>query len=422
MLEETQETEEIIQRVAALDIGKAELTCCIRVPGAGRRGKRLQEVGTYKTMTRSLLVLADRLAELGVTRVVMEATSDYWRPVFYLLEAQGFEVWLVNARDVKHLPGRPKTDRLDAVWLCKVAERQMLRPSFVPPPTIRRLRDLTRYRADLVGVRTAEKNRVEKLLEDAQIKLSVVASDIFGVSGRAMLAALIGGERDPKVLAQLARTRLRGKLGQLEEAFTGRFGDHHGFLLETMLGRIDQASADIAELDRKIEAEIAPFAPAVDRLDEITGVGRIAAQVIIAEIGLDMGRFPTPAHLASWARFAPGVKESAGKKKGKNATGHGNPYLARVLGEAAVAAGRTDTFLGERYRRIARRRGAKRAIVAVGRSMLIIIWHLLADPDVRYHDLGPGFYDTRVNAERTKRNHVRQLEALGYKVTLQPAA
>jgi transposase len=352
----------------------------------------------------------------------MEATSDYWRPVFYLLEAHGFEVWLVNARDVKHLPGRPKTDRLDAVWLCKVAERQMLRPSFVPPPAIRRLRDLTRYRADLVGVRTAEKNRVEKLLEDAQIKLSVVASDIFGVSGRAMLAALIGGERDPKVLAQLARSRLRGKLGLLEEAFTGRFSNHHAFLLQTMLSRIDQASADIAELDRKIEAAVAPFAPAVDRLDEITGVGRVAAQVIIAEIGLDMGRFPTPAHLASWARFAPGVKESAGKKKGKNATGHGNPYLARVLGEAAVAAGRTNTFLGERYRRIARRRGAKRAIVAVGRSILVIVWHLLADPDVRYHDLGPGFYDTRINAERTKCNHVRQLEALGYKVTLHPAA
>jgi transposase len=422
VLEETQETEEIIQRVAALDIGKAELVCCIRVPGTGRRGKRLQEVGTYKTMTRSLLVLADRLAELGVTRVVMEATSDYWRPVFYLLEAQGLEVWLVNARDVKHLPGRPKTDRLDAVWLCKVAERQMLRPSFVPPPAIRRLRDLTRYRADLVGVRTAEKSRVEKLLEDAQIKLSVVASDIFGVSGRAMLAALIAGERDPKVLAELARTRLRARRGLLEEAFVGRFSDHHGFLLATMLARIDQASADIAELEAKIEAEIAPFTPAVDRLDEITGVGRTAACVIIAEIGLDMGRFPTPAHLASWARFAPRVKESAGKTKGKNATGHGNPYLARVLGEAAVAAGRTNTFLGERYRRIARRRGAKRAIVAVGRSILIIVWHLLADPDVRYHDLGPGFYDTRINADRAKRNHVRQLEALGYKVTLQPAA
>jgi transposase len=191
-------------------------------------------------------VLADRLGELGVTRVVMEATSDYWKAPFYLLEAQGFEVWLVNARDVKHLPGRPKTDRLDAVWLCKVAERQMLRPSFVPPPAIRRLRDLTRYRIDLVGARTAEKQRVEKLLEDAGIKLSVVASDIFGVSGRAMMAALLAGERDPKVLARLARTSLRAKLGALEEAFIGRFSDHHGFLLETMLGRIDQASADIA--------------------------------------------------------------------------------------------------------------------------------------------------------------------------------
>jgi transposase len=409
-----------VERVAALDIGKAELVCCVRVPG--KAGKRLQEVTTYATMTRSLLQLADRLAELGVTRVVLEATSDYWKAPFYLLEAQGLEVWLVNAREVKHLPGRPKTDRLDAVWLCKLAERGMLRPSFVPPPAIRRLRDLTRYRADLVGVRTAEKQRVEKLLEDAQIKLSVVASDIFGVSGRAMLAALIQGERDPKRLAQLARTRLRAKLGQLQEAFTGQFTDHHGFLLATMLGRVDQASADIAELDRKIEAEIAPFGAAVERLDEITGVGRIAAQTIIAEIGTDMVRFPTPGHLASWARFAPGVKQSAGKAKGKATTGHGNPYLARVLGEAAVAAGRTDTFLGERYRRIARRRGTKKAIVAVGRSILVIVWHLLADPNLRYHDLGPGFYDTHVNAERAKRNHVRQLEALGYRVTLVPAA
>jgi len=422
VLEETNDTEEIIGRVAALDIGKAQLVCCVRVPSPEAPGKRLQEVKTYQTMTRSLLVLADRLAELGVTRVVMEATSDYWRSPFYLLEAHGFEVWLVNARDVKHLPGRPKTDRLDAVWLCKVAERQMLRPSFVPPPPIRRLRDLTRYRADLVAVRTAEKQRVEKLLEDAQIKLSVVASDIFGVSGRDMLAALIAGERDPKVLAQLARRRLRAKLSLLEEAFYGRLSDHHGFLLQTMLARIDQASADIAELDRKIEEEIAPFAAAADQLDEITGVGWAAAQVIIAEIGVDMGRFPTAGHLVSWARFAPGVKESAGKKKGKATTGHGNPYLARVLGEAAVSAGKTNTFLGERYRRIARRRGTKKAIVAVGRSILIIIWHLLSDPDARFHDLGPGYYDTRTNADRQKRNHIRQLEALGYKVTLQPAA
>jgi transposase len=288
VLEETHDTEELIERVAALDIGKAELVCCVRVPGAQGSGRRRQEVQTYPTMTRSLLMLADRLRELGVTRVVMEATSDYWKAPLYLLEAQGFEAWLVNARDVKHLPGRPKTDRLDAVWLCKVAERQMLRPSFVPPPAIRRLRDVARYRIDLVGVRTAEKQRVEKLLEDAQIKLSVVASDIFGASGRAMLAALIAGERDPQVLAQLARGRLRAKRSVLEEAFTGVFTDHHAFLLAKMLARVDELDADITELDHKLEELTIPFAPAVDRLDEITGVGRTAAQVILAEVGLDM--------------------------------------------------------------------------------------------------------------------------------------
>jgi transposase len=215
---------------------------------------------------------------------------------------------------------------------------------------------------------------------------------------------------------------MRAKLSILQEAFTGHFSGHHAFLLAKMLTRVDALDADIAELDRKLGELVAPFAQAADRLDEITGVGRTAAQVIIAEIGLDMGRFPTPGHLTSWAKFAPGVKQSAGKTKGKSSTGHGNRYLARVLGEAAVAAGRTDTFLGERYRRIARRRGAKRAIVAVGRSILIIVWHLLADPTVRFHDLGPGFYHTRIDTERRKRNHIRQLEALGYKVTLQPAA
>jgi transposase len=385
-------------------------------------GRRAQEISTHSTMTRSLLRLIDRLRERGVSRVVMEATSDYWKPAFYLLEAQGFDPWLVNAKDVKHLPGRPKTDKLDSVWLCKVAERQMLRPSFVPPPEIRLLRDLTRYRVDLVNVRTAEKNRVEKLLEDAQIKLSVIASDIFGVSGREMMAALIGGQRDPKVLAQLARARMRTKIPLLEEAFVGHFTDHHAFLLRTMLARVDETSADIADLEAKIEELIAPFAQAVDTLDEIPGIGATAAQVILAEIGLDMSRFPTAAHLCSWARFAPGIKESAGKNKGRGATGHGNRYLARVLGEAAVSAGRTDTFLGERYRRIARRRGKKKAIVAVGRSILVIIFHLLSDPEARFHDLGSDFYDNRIGPDRKKRNHVRQLEALGYKVTLQPAA
>jgi transposase len=422
MLHDSEDTEEIIERVAALDIGKAELVACIRVPNPDRPGRRAQEITTYSTMTRSLLGLADRLHELRVTRVVMEATSDYWKPVFYLLEARGLDPWLVNAKDVKHLPGRPKTDRLDAVWLAKVAERQMLRSSFVPPPQIRLLRDLTRYRVDLVSVRTAEKNRVEKLLEDAQIKVSVVASDIFGVSGREMLAALLAGERDPAALAQLARASMRRKIPLLEEAFVGRFTDHHAFLLRTMLARIDETSADIAAVETRIEELVAPFAQAVERLDEITGVGRTAAHTMIAEIGLDMTRFPTAAHLCSWARFAPGIKESAGKSKGRGSTGHGNPYLARVLGEAAVGASRTDTFLGERYRRIARRRGKKKAIVAVGRSILVIVWHLLSDPDTRYHDLGSDFYDNRLGPERKKRAHVRQLEALGFKVTLEPAA
>jgi transposase len=315
-LENVVDYEEIVERVAALDIGKAELVCCARVPAASGGG-RAQEVRTYSTMTRSLQAMADRLEELGVTRVVMEATSDYWKPPFYLLEAAGFEVWLVNAKQVKHLPGRPKTDVLDAVWLAKIAERQMIRPSFVPPPPIRLLRDLTRYRNALVADQTAEKNRVEKLLEDAQIKLSVVATDIFGVSGRAMLKALIAGERDPEVLAQLARSSMRRKIAALEEAFIGRFSEHHAFLLTKMLARIDSLTADIAAIDDRIDEQIAPFADALERLDEIPGVGRNAAQVIIAEIGLDMDRFPTPGHLASWARFAPGVKESAGRQKGQ---------------------------------------------------------------------------------------------------------
>jgi transposase len=282
---------EIIERVAALDVGKAEVVCCARVPGPG--GRRMQEVRTVSTMTAALLGLADWLAELGVTRVVMEATSDYWRAPFYLLEDR-FQTWLVNAKDVKHLPGRPKTDRLDAVWLCKVAERQMLRPSFVPPPQIRALRDLTRYRVDLLAERTAEKQRVEKLLEDALIKLSVVVSDLFGVSGRAIMAALIAGERDPAVLADLARGSLRSKTERLTEALTGRFTEHHAFLLAQMLRRVDAITADVAAVQARIDVQIAPFAQAVARLDEIPGVGPTAAQAILAEVGLDMTRFPTP--------------------------------------------------------------------------------------------------------------------------------
>lgn len=339
-----------------------------------------------------------------------------------LLEAHGLEPWLVNAKDVKHLPGRPKTDVLDAVWLCKVAERQMLRPSFVPPRPIRQLRDLTRYRITLVASRNAEKNRVEKLLEDACIKLSVVASDIFGVSGREMMAALIAGEQDPRVLAQMARARMRSKIPALEDAFTGHFDEHHRFLLSRMLGRIDAIDADIGAVDTRIEEHLAPFGDAAARLDEIPGIGATTAAAIIAEIGVDMTRFPTPGHLASWAKFAPGMNNSAGKEKGNGSTGHGNRYLARALGDAAAGAGRTDTFLGARYRRLARRRGKKKALVAVGRSILVIIWHLLNDADARYQDLGPDHHDRHVNTATVTRAHVRQLEALGYTVTLQPAA
>jgi transposase len=274
----------------------------------------------------------------------MEATSDYWKPVFYLLEAAGFETWLVNAKDVKHLPGRPKTDKLDCIWLCKVAERQMIRPSFVPPPPFRKLRDLTRYRADLVAARTAEKNRVEKLLEDAQIKLSVVVSDIFGASGRDMLAALVAGERNPKVLAQLARRSMRAKITVLEEAFTGHFTDHHAFLLARMLARVDAISGDVAALDARIAEQIAPFADAVARLDEIPGISLTAAHAILAEIGTDMTRFPTAGHLVSWAKLCPRTIQS-GAKNSAAKTGKSNPYLKGILGEAAAAAAKTETCL-----------------------------------------------------------------------------
>ncbi|MDT3446265.1 MULTISPECIES: IS110 family transposase [unclassified Pseudofrankia] len=348
-------------------------------------------------------------------------TGDYWRSPFYVLEAAGFETWLVNARDVRHLPGRPKTDSIDAVWLCKVAERQMIRPSFVPPADLRRLRDLTRYRTDLVNVRTAEMNRVEKLLEDAQIKLGTVASDMFGASGRSMLAALVAGERDPKRLAQFARTRMRRKIPDLEEAFVGEFTDHHAYLLRRMLARIDATTADITDLEKKIEAAVAPYADLVARLDEIPGIGPDSAHVLIAEIGADATRFPTAGHLASWAKFTPITSESAGRRKGRNSTGKGNRYLARTLGEAAVTAGRTNTFLGARYRRLTRR-GKKKAIVAVGRSILTIVWHLLADPDAHFHDLGPDYFDRRIDPNRVRRTHVHALEAQGFIVTLTPAA
>jgi transposase len=422
MQEITEEPMELVERVCAIDIGKATLMTCVRAPHETRPGRRAQEVREYRTTTSALLGLADWLRCQQVELVAMEATSDYWKPVFYLLEAEGFTCWLLNARHVKNVPGRPKTDRLDAVWLAKVVERGMCRPSLVHPRPIRRLRDLTRYRRSLVRERSREKQRLEKTLEDAQIKLDSVVSDVHGVSGRHMLEAMIAGERDPKVLAQMARGVMRRKIAQLQEALSGHFDDHHGFLCAAMLRRIDTLGADITELDSKIAEVIAPFGGAVEQLDEITGVGLRSAQELIAEIGVNMAAFPTAAQLVSWAHFAPIDQQSAGKRKG-GSTGKGNPWLAATLGEAVTAVSRTDTFLGDRYRRLARRRGRKRAIVAVGNSMLTIIWHLLSDPDARYQDLGAGHYESKINKKRRQHDLVRQLEHLtGQKVTLHPAA
>ena len=421
-MQETDEPLELVERVAAIDIGKSGLVVCVRTPHDDKPGRRCQEVREYTTLTASLLALADWLRSQSVTLVAMEATSDYWKPVYYLLEAEGFTCWLLNAKHVKNVPGRPKTDKLDAVWLAKVVERGMCRPSLVHPKPIRQLRDLTRYRRSLVRERTREKQRVEKLLEDAQIKLSSVISDIFGVSGREMLAALIDGHRDPKALAQMARGPMRSKVPILQEALTGHFTDEHGFLCRLMLSRIDDLTSTIEIVSGRIEEQIAPYTAAVAQLDEIIGVGPIAAQELIAEIGVDMSRFPTAGHLASWAKFAPIDNNSAGKKKG-GSTGKGNPWLGATLGEIVAVTARSNTFLGERYRRLSKRRGRKRAIVAVGNSVLTIVWHLLSDPDARYHDLGPDFYQSRIATRHRERDLVRQLERLtGKTVTLQPAA
>jgi len=420
MEEITEEAAELVARVAALDIGKASLVACVRVPHETKPGARRQEVRTFTTTTRSLLQLQDWLVCQGVTLCVMEATSSYWKPPFYLLE-DAIECWVVNARDVKNVPGRPKTDRLDAVWLGKLAERGMLRPSFVPPPWQRELRDLCRYRRTLIQERTREKQRAEKLLEDAQIKLSAVISDIFGKSGRDMLEALIAGQRDPYVLAQMARGSMRGKIGVLQEALTGHFRDHHGYLLTMMLARIDALTAQIEALTGRIDEVIAPFARQVAQLDEIPGVGATGAQEMIAEFGADMTRFPTAGHLVSWAKYAPKARQSAGKNKPAT-TGKGNPWIAGTLGEAAMGAARTKTFLGSRYHRLARRRGKQRALVAVGNSILTIAYYLLSDPEAHFTDLGPDWHD-RLAPIRRKRQLIAELERLsGKKVLLQEAA
>jgi transposase len=453
----------VIERVCAIDVGKTAGTVCARLPHPSKPGRPVSRVWEVAATTRAVTELADELVAQGIAKVTVESTSDYWRIWFYLLEAAGLEVQLVNAREVKNVPGRPKTDRIDAVWLAKLTEKGLLRPSFVPPAATRQLRDYTRLRVDLTRERARHWQRLEKLLEDALIKVSSVASTLDTASTRDMLEALIAGERDPKRLAALARGRMKTKRAALIEALTGRFYDHHAELARMLLDQIDALSVQIDKLTTRIDQLLAALPDAqpsdppaghsdgahgaadqdgtgegatasdtmaqrvgdnlsvIERLDEIPGIGPLGAQVILAEIGLDMTRFPTAGHLVSWAKLCPRTIQSGAKHRA-GATGKGNPYLKGVLGEAAAAAAKTNTFLGERYRRLVKRRGKLKALVALARSILTIIWHLLADPQARFHDLGPDYHTTRLNSERKIRNHIHQLAALGYRVTLEPAA
>jgi transposase len=405
-------------RCAGIDVSKKDAKVCVRIQG-GRGRKTTSTVSTWGAMTNQVLALKDHLDEQGVTVAVMESTSDYWRPFYYVLEAD-LEVLLVNARDVKNVPGR-KTDVSDAAWLADLGAHGLLRASFVPPEPIRQLRDLTRVRTHITQGRTREIQRLEKLLESAGIKLSSVATDITGVSGRLMLQALIdsNGTADPAVMADLAKRRMRSKIPVLTEALNGRFTAHHAFMVRLFLDRIDGHTKDIATLSARIDGLMKPFLPARVLLESIPGFSQTIAEVFIAETGGDMAQFPAPGHLASWAGACPGSNESAGRVKSAK-TRPGNRYLKGALGVAALSQARsTKTYFSAKYRRLARR-GPLKALVAVEHAMIIAAWHMLTNGEF-YREPGPDYY-TRHDPTKTKVRAVKQLEALGYAVTLQAAA
>src|SRR5215831_6983884 len=447
-VEVSDEPAEVIARSAAIDVAKDSGMVCTRVPHESGSGRRVQRTWQVSARYAEVAALMAGLVAAGIERLVLESTSDYWRLWYYLAEAAGLEVWLVNARDVKHLPGRGKSDRDDCVWLCKLNERGMLRRSFVPPQAVRDLRSLTRTWSRLAHDQARHQARVEKILEDALLKISVVISDLFGASGRRFLDALVAGERSPQALAALGDPRLKATRQELAEAFTGQFREVHAFEISVHRRLIDAINDEIARLDARIEQQLASIpgvAPActacgliggghapgcastdaavqglVERLDEITGVGTRNAQVIIAGLGTDMPVFPTAGHAAAWARLTPRtIQSGASTKPGR--TGKGDPYLRGALGQCVMAASRADTRLGEQYRGTARRRGKQKAIVAVSRVICEIAWLLIGDRAARFTDPGAGYYSTQ-NPRRQTRSKIREIERLnpGMKVTLTP--
>jgi transposase len=440
-----EEHERVYERVAAVDVAKDSGMVCTRTPHPSRPGARRSIVWTVKARTGAVRALGRQLKGDGIEMVTLESTSDYWRIWFFVLEACGLAVQLVNAAQARNLPGRPKTDKLDAMWLARLTEMGLLRASFVPPAAIRELRDYTRARTRLVRERTRCFQQLEKLLEGALVKVSSVASKLTTVSAQDMIKAMIAGQRDPRKLAALARGRMKAKHDDLVAALDGMFDDHHGELARMLLDqiaflddRIAQLTARAAELTAAMPATwgvdgdgttgpgagTSPDAPVLNaaaRLAEIPGVSEDLARSIIAETGLDMARFPTAAHLVSWAGLCPSARQS-GPRTRPGKKGQGNAWLRGALGQAATGAAHTATFLGERYARIARRRGPAKAQVAVARSILVIIWHLLGDRTARYTDLGYGYYQARTDVDRKLRNHIRQIQALGFTVTLTKGA
>lgn len=403
----------VYARCAGLDVHKKTVSVCVSVCEAG--GAKQQQMRVFGTFTRDLLALADWLKEHGVTHVAMEATGVYWRPVWAVLEGQ-FQQMLVNPQHIKAVPGR-KTDAKDCEWIADLLQHGLLKGSFVPPTPIQDLRDLTRYRAELRQSQTRVANRIQKLLEQANLKLSSVASNTLGVSGRQMLEAIIAGQDDPEQLAKLARGKLKSKIPELEQALEGRVRDHHRFLLAEFLDEWEALGDRIARLEAEIDRQIRPFEPAVTLWQTIPGVDRVTACNLVAEVGVDMNPFPTAQHLASWAALCPGNHESAGKRK-SGRTRDGNKWLRRSLCQAAWAVTRKkDCYLSAQFKRLAARRGVKRAVMAVAHTMLIIGYHMLKTGR-SYQELG-GDYLERINKDQLQRYYMKRLQRLGLKVTVE---